>query len=75
MALHGTVWPADGAVEEVFDFDNVDFISFVAFDTFGKPAIIAPGTDNFTAARDRDSVTVLYVNPGNIAAMKATKIA
>lgn len=72
MALNGTVWPADGATDESFEFRNVDFISFVSNETFGKPAILAPGTDNFQSAAD-SSVTVLYVNPANIAALEATK--
>jgi hypothetical protein len=71
--LHGTVWPSDGAVDESFDFDGVDFISFVSNNTYGKPAIIAPGTDDFQSAGEHGVFAVLYVNPANIAALKATK--
>jgi hypothetical protein len=56
------------------DFNEVDFISFVNHNTYGKPPIIAPGTDDFTPARERQGdVTVLYVNPNNITALRATK--
>ncbi len=59
---------------EDVDFEGVDFISFVSGGTFGKPAIIAPGTDGFVPASASDRpVTVLYVNPGLVPALKATK--
>jgi hypothetical protein len=46
----------------------------VSFDTYGKPAIIAPGTDNFDAASDRGKpISVLYVNPGQMTALEVTK--
>lgn len=75
MPLHGIVWPSDLATEQAFDFENVDYISFVSNNTYGKPAIIAPGTDDFVSAEEQQggNVTVLYVNPANIAALKATK--
>lgn len=72
MALRGTVWPAEESSGQSFEFDDVDFISFVSNQTFGKPAIIAPGTDDFSPAGGEE-VTVLYVNPGNVAALLATK--
>ena len=69
--LRGTVYGADGSDT---DFSEVDFISFVTDKTYGKPAIIAPGTDDFTAASELGRpVTVLYVNPGQIVALQATK--
>ena len=70
MAIHGTVSGVDGAD---VDFADVDFISFVSSDTYGKPAIIAPGTPDFAPASERGAVTVLYINPRNIVSCKATK--
>lgn len=76
--LRGTIWPGDDAAEILFD--GVDFISFVSSPggahpgTYGKPPIIAPGTEDFTAASARQgNVTVLYVNPANVTAMQVTK--
>lgn len=70
MPLHGTVY----GLQEEIDFAGVDFMSFVTEDTYGKPAIIAPGTDDFAPAHERGGpVTVLFVNPGNIEAAKVTK--
>jgi hypothetical protein len=76
MPLSGTIWPAEESTGQSFDFEDVDFISLVSNNTYGKPPIIAPGTEDFTSAEalDRD-VTVLYVNPANIAAVKVTKTA
>jgi hypothetical protein len=71
--LHGTVWPSDLASEQSFAFDHVDYISFVSNTTYGKPAIIAPGTDGFVNTPEGGVVKVLYVNPANIAALEATK--
>jgi hypothetical protein len=69
--LRGTVYGADGSD---LPFADVDFISFVTAQTYGKPAILAPGTDDFVRATERDeAVTVLYVNPANITALEATK--
>jgi hypothetical protein len=67
--IEGTIYGVDGVLAS---FAEVDFISFVNADTHGKPAIIAPGTPNFQSADD-GNVTVLYVNPGQISALKATK--
>lgn len=70
--LYGTVYGADGSDT---DFNGVDFVSFVTDKTYGKPAIIAPGTDDFQAASDLGrSVTVLYVNPGQVQALQVTKV-
>lgn len=68
--LHGKATGNNG--DEV-RFTNVDFISFVAYNTYGKPAIIAPGTEDFAPASERGKVTVLYVNPANLLALQATK--
>lgn len=70
--------PATDADDSLFD--NIDFVSFVSSPggahpgTYGKPPIIAPGTDEFVAASQREGeVTVLFVNPANILAMQVTK--
>lgn len=73
MALDGKIWGADKGLAAI-TFHDVDFISFVSNNTYGKPAIIAPGTEDFTSANDLGrEVTVLYVNPANIAALEVTK--
>lgn len=67
MSLRVQVHGLDG---EPLELENrvVDFVSFVNQDTFGKPAIIAPGDDHA-----RGEVTVLYVFPGGISALEVEK--
>lgn len=65
MALDVTVWTPTG--EEGIDFDNIDFISLVNHDTYGKPAIISD------EEHARQPVRVLYINPNNIAAVEVHK--
>ncbi len=71
MALSGTVFGVESGND--LPFEDVDFMSFVSHDTYGKPAIIAPGTDGFAPAGERGKVRVLYVNPSNVIAVDATK--
>lgn len=54
---------------ETYDYKDVNYISFVTGETYGIPAIIS---ERATKAEGLP-VTVLYVNPTNIAAMKATR--
>lgn len=49
--------------------DGVEFVSFVNSKTFGKPPIIAPGTEDY----QRDKADVLYINPENVAAVRVKK--
>lgn len=49
--------------------DGVEFVSFINDKTFGKPPIIAPGTDDY----QRDEADVLFINPANIAAIRVVK--
>lgn len=76
MALSATVYPLyptfddDGQVRELL-FEDVDFVSFVNHDTFGKPAIIAPGPDH--VSRDDGPLSVLYVNTGGVCAVEVTR--
>lgn len=72
--------PATDADE--ISWPEADFLSFVSSPggahqgTYGKPPILAPGTNEFVSARQQEGdVTVVYVNPANITAMKATKVA
>lgn len=67
MPLQVTVFPA-GANEESdgIEFDNIDFISLVNHDTYGKPAIISDD-------EGRDAVRVVYINPNNISAVEVHK--
>lgn len=67
MALEVTVYALDGERLE-FEHDTFDFISFVNHDTFGKPALIAPGDDHIGG-----QARVLYVNTGGVAAVEVDK--
>lgn len=62
-----TVFALDG---EELDFENseFDYISFVNQETFGKPALIAPGPDQIDGP-----ARVLYVNTGGVAAVVVDK--
>lgn len=74
MALDGKIYPTDDPVGGYVRFEDVDYISFVSNSTYGKPPIIAPGTDDFTSAQELGrEITVLYVNPANITALEVTK--
>lgn len=67
-----TVYPTGEALAdhpEGLVFENVNYISLVAFNTFGIPAIISE-------QKTKDEglpVTVLYINPGNITAYEAVR--
>jgi len=63
----------DHAEEDGLVFEDVNYISFVSSPggspgTFGIPAILSD-----TDKRSERPVTVLYVNPANIVAMKAVR--
>lgn len=67
-----TVYPTGEALADHPDglhFENVNFISLVAFNTYGIPAIISE-----PATKDEGlPVRILYVNPANITAMEAVR--
>lgn len=64
--LDVTIYNADGEIalvfsDEVSDGDgSVDYVSFVTPETYGKPALIAPGKPGDTKAEVGDKV--LYIN-------------
>lgn len=61
--LEVTIYDADGVVKETFheeDGDAVDYVSLVSDDTYGKPALIAPGRPG--DARAGLNERVLYIN-------------
>lgn len=57
--------PEGTLVETEFD---ADYISFVNHETYGRPAILAPGPDHVEGATD-----VLYVNLNSIVAVQASQ--
>lgn len=70
------VYPTDDAVSDPLTFEDVNYISFVSSPggqgegTYGIPALLG-GKDKVD--RDEFPVTILYVNPQNIACMQATR--
>lgn len=61
-----TIYPVGGSEEEhTIEVEDVDFLSLVNHDTFGKPPIISD--------EGRDGVSVLYVNTQNIVAVLAVR--
>lgn len=72
--LNVTVWPLGASKEdERIEFENIDFLSLINNDTYGKPPLITAdiGSDTATA---RPGSTVLYLNPATIAAVEVEKL-
>jgi len=44
--LNIEVYPNDDG--DPVEFENVDYLSFINGETYGKPPIIAPGTENYS---------------------------
>lgn len=71
------IHPADEAVEEPIEFEGIHYISFVSTPggqgegTWGIPAILSE--TRYKA--DGLPLRVLYVNPANICAMEAERLA
>lgn len=59
----------DGAEEDI-EFEGVDYLSFINGSTYGKPPIVAPGTENYQTGPCR----VLFVNPDKISAVQVDKV-
>ena len=55
---------------ETHHFEGVDYLLFTNYDTYGKPQILAPGTDAYD---NDDQLVVLYVNPLASAAVRVEK--
>ena len=51
------------------EFEDIDYLSFINGDTFGKPPLIT-GEDR---VRDVLPITVLYVSTGNVSAIEVTR--
>lgn len=60
-----------GAEHGKVPFEDVHYISFVNADSFGIPAVISE--DRYKC--DGMPLRVLYVNPGNVAALEVTRSA
>ena len=77
--LDAEVWPVGVALdEEPLKFDDVNYVSFIVFNTYGPPPVIADKDqqmkENITAEiSEHGDVTVLYINPQNIVAAEVTR--
>lgn len=66
--LDVTIWtPSAREDEDRIEITDVDFISLVNHDTYGKPAIISD------EEHKNQDVRVVYINPNNIAAVEVHK--
>lgn len=54
------------------DYREIQYVSWVNHDTYGIPALIAEDGFKQEVKEDGDS-TVLYINPENVVAVKATR--
>jgi len=63
------VYPNDGG--DPLTFKDVNYVSLVAFDTWGIPAVISEAKYKAEGL----PLTVLYINPGNVSAVHATRTA
>lgn len=72
--LNVTVWPLGSSVEddEGLEFENIDFLSIINNDTYGKPPIITGEAGQPATARPGQRV--LYINPATIAAVEVEKL-
>lgn len=59
----------DNEGSDAVAFKGVEFISFVNEKTYGKPPIIAPGTESYQP----HEADVLFINPANLGAMRVKK--
>lgn len=68
------IWTSGDAEPITYKGDEaVHYISYVTGETYGIPALISDRV--IREAVGEEPVTILYVNPGNIAAMRATRTA
>lgn len=69
-----TVYPAGCKDDESLEFENIDFLSFINGETYGKPPLITGDEEGSTArAIAREGQIVLFVNPANVAAVEVHK--
>ncbi len=67
--IHVDVYPT--GTDDLIAFEDVNYISFVAFNTYGIPAVI--GEEKY---KDEGlPLRVLYINPANVVAIDATRSA
>lgn len=65
------VWPLSPD-DEPIEFEDVQYVSFVNFETFGIPAKIADA-DVRAEVADEGPVKILYVNTQNVTAVEVTR--
>ena len=63
---------ADGEPIDPIEFDDVQYVSFVNFETFGIPAKIADA-DVRQEVRDEGVVKIVYVNTQNVSSLEVTR--
>lgn len=85
--LDAKVYPANVEALEVdedgkpvpLEFEDVNYVSFVVFNTWGPPPVLAEQKDQSMKAaitaeiEEHGDVTVLYLNPQNITAAEITR--
>lgn len=68
----------DDGNPDPLEFADVNYVSFIVFNTYGPPPVIADKDqqmkENITAEIvEHGDVTVLYINPQNIVAAEVTR--
>lgn len=63
------VWQRDS--DEPIEFEDINYISLVSNETYGIPALIAEER----VKTEGLPVRILYINPANVAAIEAERIA
>jgi hypothetical protein len=69
--LEVDVYPSVDPSDEPLHFENINFISYVAFNTYGIPAVI--GEEKYKS--EGLPLRVLYINPANVVAVEALRTA
>lgn len=73
MAFDITVFPKNaGSDSDGIEFPNVDKLSFVSIETYGKPPLL-PGVAPDIGPPVGEGETVLYVATGGVAAVEVRK--
>ena len=55
---------------DIHKYEEIDYLLWTNYDTYGKPQLLAPGTDPHDGS---DQLVALYVNPLATAAVRVEK--
>lgn len=67
--INVTVYPKDS--DDMIAFRDVNYLSFISFETYGNPAFLSEERTKVEGL----PVRVLFVNPSNVAAVEAERTA